>query len=186
VRRPAAPRTLAEPRCGTGDAELDFIASIAVRHLRRVFVERGELRSVDAMQDSFASASVFEINVTGQAQQRPEDILAALDVELGRIALDGPALSRARAVWQTSGLLALEPTLGLARGLADHPDAAHPTSPLDAAHARVTIASLAETMRRWLPASRRAEILVRKIYDQPEEGAEIGPLVGERQPGDRR
>jgi zinc protease len=169
-----------------GDAELDFIGSIAVRHLRRVFVERGELRSVDAMQDSFASASVFSIDVTGQAQQRPEDILAAIDVELGRLPLDGPALSRARAVWQTNGLLGLEPTVGLARRLADHPGAAHPASPLDAAHARVTIASLAEAMRRWLPASRRAEIMVRKIYDQPEEGAEIGPLVGERRPGDRR
>ena len=169
-----------------GDAELDFIASIAVRQLRRAFVERGELRSVDAIQDSCASASVFSIDITGQPQQRPEDILAAVDVELGRLPLDGPALSRARAVWQTNGLLALEPTLGLARRVADHPDAAHPTSPLDAAHARVTTASLAEAMRRWLPASRRAEIMVRKIYDQPAEGAEIGPLVGERRPGDRR
>ncbi len=172
-----------------GDADLDFLARIMERHLRRVLVDHGDLRSVSAVQESQreAESSTFSIDVVGQPMERPEDILAVVDEELARVPLDAAALARARATWQTSELLELESTLGLARRLAAHPErAAQQISPLDPAHAKVTTSSLRETMRTVLSPRRRAEILVRKIYDEPTEGAEIGPLNGERRPGDRR
>lgn len=116
---------LTPPAYREGDIELAVAAYIlgggkSSRLYKTLVYERQIAQDVDAAQNSYGLASTFIIDVTARAGHTPQELEAAVDLELARLRDEGPSereLERARNSIETALLLAVEKLGG--DGLAD-------------------------------------------------------------------
>jgi len=164
-----------------GDAELDWVASLLAgsktSRLQKRLVDDGLAVSVSARQVSKTRASLFTIRAVGAPAHRAEDMTAAIDQEISRLATLGPTeqeMERAAFYWEKTDVLRLESAIGRAGELASAAKRGPITIPFDWREHRGTVFTandLRVAVSRYLaPASRASEVIVR-----PKRGA---PLAG--------
>lgn len=116
---------LTPPEMTAGDAELDVAAQILAggksSRLYKTLVYDKELaQGVDASQASSALTSIFTVQAVARPGHTPAELEAAIDVEIARLAADGPTqaeIERARSVFEHDLFRGLERVGGRANRL---------------------------------------------------------------------
>lgn len=162
---------LTPPAYAAGDAELLVAAHIlgggkSSRLYKALVYERQIAQDVDAGQTSLALASTFVIDVTARAGHTPQELEAAVDVELERLAKEGPSereVERARNSLETALLASLEKLGG--DGVAEQLNHYNLYTgdpgylPKDLARLRrVDAAAVQRAVQAWLPKHARAVV----------------------------
>ena len=162
---------LTPPAYQAGDAELLVAAHIlgggkAGRLYKSLVYERQIAQDVDAGQTSLALSSSFVIDVTARAGHTPQELEAAIDLELAQLAEHGPTqreIERARNSLETALLASLEKLGG--DGLAEQLNHYNLYTgdpgylPKDLARLRrVDAAAVQRAVRTWLPKTARVVV----------------------------
>jgi predicted Zn-dependent peptidase len=161
-----------------GDADLDMVARVLAagktsRLYKRLVYDEQIAQDVQAFQDSNQLASKFQIVATAKPGHKPEELLEAIQQELQKLqggSLDDAELARARTAFLSSEAFGLERVGARADRINsfNHYTGDPGYLPKDVArYEDVTIKSVTETARRWLPLDRRVTAVIRPVKGAP-------------------
>jgi zinc protease len=164
-----------------GDGELDLLARALAatktsRLFKRLVYDEQIAQDVAAYEDSRQIASKFGIVATAKPGHTPEELLRAIDEELGKVqvsGIDDAELARARTAIVTTQAFGLEGVSGQANAINTF---VHYTGDPDylprdiARYEAATTASVRDAARTFLPLGRRVVALVRPVKGAPLAG----------------
>jgi len=171
------------PTFRSGDGELDLVAHAlsggkTSRLYKRLVYDTQIAESVHAYQDSAQLGSKFVIVATAQANHSAEELRAAIDEELGRLAAGGVTaeeLSRAKANTLSHLLFDLEKDSARADRINMYNQYTHDPAFLSKdvdRYATATVESVSDAVRRYLPLDRRIVTVV-----TPEKGVPVSGVL---------
>jgi predicted Zn-dependent peptidase len=164
-----------------GDGELDLLAKVLTggkssRLYKRLVYDDQIAQDVSAYQESRQLGSKFVVSATAKPGHTPEELLAAIDQELAKVASAGitdAELARARTAFLADEAFRLETVSARADTLNTFIHYTGDPSYLPKNIARyeaATVASVGEAARTWLPPGKRVVALVRPVQGAPLAG----------------
>jgi predicted Zn-dependent peptidase len=169
------------PFFARGDGELDLLAHVLTggktsRLYKRLVYDDQIAQDVTAFQASGQLASKFEIVATAKPGHTPDELLAAIDQELGRVrdaGIDDGELTRARTDFLAGEAFGLETEGTRADRINQYAQYTGDPGYLAKDVARyetVTTADVRDVARSWLPAGKRVVAVVRPTKGAPLSG----------------
>lgn len=168
-----------------GDGELDLVARVlsnggTSRLYKRLVYDDQIAQDVFASQGSGQLGSRFEISATAKPGRTPEELLKAIDEELGKLRDAGPTdaeLGRARTAFLSRSAFDLEHVGGRADRLEGYVHYTGDANYLGKDLARydsATASTLRDAVRSFLPVDRRVVVFVRPTPGAPLAGRLAG------------
>jgi zinc protease len=164
-----------------GDGDLDLLAKAlssgkTSRLYKRLVYDDQIAQDVSAYQESRQLGSKFVVSATAKPGHTPEELLAAIDQEMAKVAsagIEDVELTRARTSFLSGEAFGLETVSARANTINTfvHYTGDPAYLPKDIArYEAVTVASLGEAARAWLPPGKRVVAIVRPVKGAPLAG----------------